>query len=1410
MDKTAIKNYAIWARTKLIEDIKYKASLLGITEKGIADALPQSTTQEQYFDIGTREPYAIRGVQIAQRQSLAEAIKKKAQESDYLTAYNSIIEEVAYTWFNRVIAVRFMEVNDYLPCKIRVLSAVDGRQEPDIVQNPFDAKLDYTSAEEELISQHQMNNEGDKLFNMLFVKVCNDLSKVLPQLFEAEQDYTELLLNISYTDQDGLIYKLVHDIPEDNFDVNVVDEEGKPVGQVEIIGWLYQYYNTEPKNETFALLKKNVKITKERIPSATQLFTPDWIVRYMVENSLGRLVISGQLVVESGQSLVDSEEERIAKEKELAERFGWKYYLPEAKQDADVREQLNQLTTNNYSPETIKVIDPCMGSGHILVYAFDVLMQIYTQMGYTDKDAVLSILENNLYGLDIDKRAFQLAYFAVLMKARQYHKFILKKQPQCHIYAIAESNGINMKHLAYFGAQLDELAKPVALNQMQELLATLHDAKEYGSIISVADYDWDLLRQFAAEFDISGEMNLFDSFGIEATQQRLQELVAVGEVLAQKYEVVVTNPPYMGGGSMSAKLSNFVKANFADSKSDLFAVFMEVCHKMNAENGYQAMITQHAWMFLSSFEKLRTKIQKLDIVNMAHLGARAFEEIGGEVVQTTSFVFSNKHIDNFKGTYCRLVEPTTQLGKEEMFLAHTNIYVISSENFKLIDGNIIAYYLSDKFFEVFSSNKTLSDAGVARQGLTTSDNNKFVRYWHEVDLKKINYNCHSCAETVNIRFKWFPYIKGGTFRRWYPNKEFVVNYTNNGIDIKTSVMKKYPYLKTPDFVVKNTNTYFKKGITWSDVATGDFSARYVDNGYIYADAGPMFFPNEDIFYLLAYMNSKVFQGCCNLICQGLHYSTGQIPKIPFRNQYDKSVSISRLTKQNISLSKSDWDSFETSWDFTKHPLVVNSDQCIVNSESSANTQLTTNHSSLATSGQLLVNSDSSANTQLSTTHYPLTTIAQAYQRWEEETNARFTQLKANEEELNRIFIDIYGLQDELTPEVEDKDVTVHKADLQRDIKSLLSYAVGCMFGRYSLDVEGLAYAGGEFSDQWVVISDQCYRREVVEKYVAQELQRAYGMEEVNVTDGRDLSFSEVIAERGVIFTFGSDEKSSSVDSIKYRRGTSKKLYEGICELSFNSERIKCGIGNATYDLCSPEILNAITSGSSVELVQRGWQDADSIDWQTIHYTLKTNHYGADEDNIIPITDEDYFEDDIIGRLIAWLKVVYGAETLEENLRFIADALGTSGDTARQKIRNYFLKDFFKDHCKIYQKRPIYWLYDSGKQNGFKALIYMHRYNADTSGQVRAEYLGKMEETYESEINRMQDIMDNGAGREVALAGKRKEKLQKQLHECRDYDAVLGHIALASIAIDLDDGVKVNYVKVQTAKDGKLLPILAKI
>lgn len=1196
MDKTAIKNYAIWARTKLIEDIKYKASLLGITEKVIADALPQSTTQEQYFDIGTREPYAIRGVQIAQRRSLAEAIKKKAQESDYLTAYNSIIEEVAYTWFNRFIAVRFMEVNDYLPCKIRVLSAVDGRQEPDIVQNPFDAKLDYTSAEEELISQYQMNNEGDKLFNMLFVKVCNDLSKVLPQLFEAEQDYTELLLNISYTDQDGLIYKLVHDIPEDNFDVNAVDEEGKPVGQVEIIGWLYQYYNTELNDTVYDGSYAKKKLSKEWIPAATTIYTPDWVVKYMVENSLGRLWCEGH------------PESTLLKE-------NWKYYLDEAQQEEAVQAELAKIKEEyaKLRPEDIKVIDPCMGSGHILVYAFDVLMQIYTQVGYTDKDATISILENNLYGLDIDKRAFQLAYFAVLMKARQYHKFILKKQPQCHIYAIAESNGINMKHLDYFGAQLDELARPVALNQIQELIATLHDAKEYGSVISVADYDWDLLRQFAAEFDISGEMNLFDSFGIEATQQRLQELVAVGEVLAQKYEVVVTNPPYLGSSRFNDKLDAYVKEHFKDEKSDLSMVmYRRSLDSYSVHNGLVAFITTSSWMFLSSFEKLRRYImQNKSFVSIVDFGSELFEgKVGHNVI--TSWITRNAQIDaNLLGI--RLVEYCYSRRNEKITEFHNrrNWHYVKQSNFAKIPGAPVAYWVSKELIGDFDNGLLLSDFGKPSQGMSTCDVNRFTRLWFEPSVYEAN-----IKEKNNIH-KWVKYNKGGEYRKWYGNREYLVFWNNDG-----------HIMQEEGALLRNRAYYFKSFIAWTKVSSANTGFRFFEDYFLFDGAGGTLFlyDESNIPVFLGLLNSTVAAKILNVILPTLNFNEnhiGSIPVIEMSNE-DKS-KVTELVYQNIYISKSDWDAFETSWDFTKHPLLRNK-----------------------------------------------LTISEAYSEWEAECNTRFAQLKANEEELNRIFIDIYGLQDELTPEVEDKDVTVRKADLQCDIKSLLSYAVGCMFGRYSLDVEGLAYAGGEWDES---------------KYVT---------------------------------------------------------------------------------------------------------------------------FKPDEDNVIPITDEDYFEDDIIGRLIAWLKVVYGAETLEENLRFIADALGTSGDTARQKIRNYFLKDFFKDHCKIYQKRPIYWIYDSGRQNGFKALIYMHRYDADTSGQVRAEYLGKMEETYESEINRMQDIMDNGAGREVALAGKRKEKLQKQLHECRDYDAVLGHIALASIAIDLDDGVKVNYVKVQTAKDGKLLPILAKI
>ena len=640
MNKTAIKNFAIWARNKLIADVSYDARLIGITEDGIAKPLPQSFGGTQFFDIGTAEPYSISGEAVRQRDKLIEVIQQKEKDTDYKTAYQYVIEEVAYTWFNRLIAIRFMEVNDYLPSHIRVLSSESGKLEPDLVTTPFDAELPFTAEEETQIFQLKQDNKLDEVFRILFLKQCNALNEILPALFEKTKNYTELLLSLSVTNQDGVVYHLIHDIPEDDFNI----ERG---GQVEIIGWLYQYYNTEPKAAAFA---KNGKITKEEIPAVTQLFTPDWIVRYMVENSLGRLWVEGH--------------------PDCGLKENWKYYLEEAQQEPEVQAKLAEIRKEYaaLNPEDIKLIDPCMGSGHILVYAFDVLMQIYESAGYSQRDAAKSILEHNIYGLDIDDRAYQLAYFAVMMKARQYNRRILNGENTCHVYAIQESNSINRAHLKYFGAGMDDIEKNAAKMQLEGLLDTLTDAKEYGSILNVESYNWDLLRRFVGGIDDEVQISL-ESAGVEQTAEELVKLIDLGETMARKYWVTCTNPPYAGTSNLSANVNNFVKKNYPDSKADLFAVFIERCRAMTADNGFQAMITQHSWMFLSSFEKLREKMMLTETVNMAHLGARAFEEIGGEVVQTTAFVRCANHVEGYKGTYCRLIEPTSQQGKADMFIS---------------------------------------------------------------------------------------------------------------------------------------------------------------------------------------------------------------------------------------------------------------------------------------------------------------------------------------------------------------------------------------------------------------------------------------------------------------------------------------------------------------------------------------------------------------------------------------------------------------------------------------------------------------------------------------------------------------------------------------------------------------------
>lgn len=614
MDKTAIKNFSIWARKKAIADVSNKAAYFGITAKEIKSPLPQSTPDLQFIDIGTPTPTKVIGKEIEQRNALVARIKAKEAASGYKTAYNSVMEEVAYTWFNRLIAIRFMEVNDYLPSHTRVLSSEDPKKlEPDFVTNPFDTDLEFTKEEQTLIHKYKEENKLGMLFRMLFIKQCNKLNEILPELFEKTNDYSELLLNISFTDQEGLVYQLTHDISEDDFNV-------EKEGQIEIIGWIYQFYNTEPKDESYALLKKNVKITKERIPSVTQLFTPDWIVRYMVENSLGKLWTEGH------------PNDKL--------KSNWKYYLEEAEQESSVKEQLAAIREEykKLTPEDIKIIDPCMGSGHILVYAFDVLMQIYQSCGYTPKDAAVKIIERNLYGLDIDDRAYQLAYFAVMMKGRQYNRTIFSRCLSPNLYSIQESTFITEDLIEFISGKDKKLEKYIL-----SLKSDFTDAKEYGSIINVNPVNFEALLARLEEIAEMKDPGAFELFYKTEAIDKFLPFLKQSVVMAQKYDVVVTNPPYMGGSSMSDKLSKFVKKDYPDSKSDLFAVFIEKCAGMTKKNGYQAMITQHAWMFLSSYEKLRKKILTFyEIINMVHLGTRAFEEIGGEVVQTTSWVMRKK------------------------------------------------------------------------------------------------------------------------------------------------------------------------------------------------------------------------------------------------------------------------------------------------------------------------------------------------------------------------------------------------------------------------------------------------------------------------------------------------------------------------------------------------------------------------------------------------------------------------------------------------------------------------------------------------------------------------------------------------------------------------------------------------
>ena len=860
MNKNAIQKFAIWARNELIAQVSQRAYQYGIDESGFGDA-----------SADTLNGRLLTAEEKSQRQELIKQIKEKG--------YQQVMEEVAYTWFNRFIALRFMEVNNYLPSHIRVFSDASGAFKPEILNDVL--HLDLPGLDSGKVAEYIESNDTEALYRYLLLTQCNALNSALPVMFERMGGYTEMLLPNNILRQDSVLGHMVSDIPEEDWQ-----------DAVQIIGWLYQYYNTELKDDTFAQLKKNVKITKERIPAATQLFTPDWIVRYMVENSLGRLWLEGHPNAE----LHD----------------GWKYYLDEAEQEPEVETQLTKLREKykTIKPEEIKVIDPCMGSGHILVYAFDVLMQIYTAAGWDQREAAQSILKNNLYGLDIDDRAAQLAYFAVMMKARQYDRRLLTRGIQPHIYAFAESNTITTAPLHDMGITLSQDEYDTAVKQVLRLLDELRDAKEYGSILTVTPCDWDLLRRFAVpRTEDEGGQQLLGIHGEQIAAPLLQRLINIGEALSQQYDVVVTNPPYMAVSNAGAKVNDYVKKNFPDSKADMCAVFIERCGQMAKKNGYQAMITQHAWMFLSSFEKLRTKLLAVDIVNMAHLGARAFEEIGGEVVQTTSFVIRKSHIADYKGEYCRLIEPTSQQGKEDMFLAGKNRYATDQSNFSKIPGAPLAYWVSKTVLECYK-NKSIYDYAKPCKGIDTGDNNIFLRFWHEIsETKRFLPKGNPCCADDFLYLKWFPYNKGGTYRRWYGNNDYVLNWEGNGSKLR----------QFSGSNLRNKDRYFDQGITWSTVTSNNSSFRYFTFGFLFDNGGSCLFANKHLLYIQGLLNSCVSQELLS-IQPTLNNQPGTIGSIPLLLS-PQETKVDDFVNKNIALSKGDWDSYETSWDFKRNPLL---------------------------------------------------------------------------------------------------------------------------------------------------------------------------------------------------------------------------------------------------------------------------------------------------------------------------------------------------------------------------------------------------------------------------------------------------------------------------------------------------------
>ena len=1157
MDKNAIKKYAVWARRELIEKVSQKALQYGIEEGQELDTKLESINGVLFSDVEKK-----------QRQALINKINEDG--------YAQVMEEVAYTWFNRFIALRFMEVNGYLPSHVRVFSDESGSFKPQIMTEAL--HLDIPGLDIQRIMEYKDAAKDEELFEYLLKMQCNALSDILPRIFQKLEDYTELLLPNYLLREGSAIEALVNWIPEDDFNV----KSGN--GQVEIVGWLYQYYITEQNELVYDGSFSKSKITKELVPAATTIYTPDWSVHYMVENSLGKLWLEGH--------------------PNDALKQNWKYYLEENAQDVEIESCLEKMRKEyaGITPEDIKCIDPCMGSGHILCVLFDCLVQIYEDYGYSARESVSSIVKNNIWGLDIDDRAAQLSYFAIMMKARGYDRRFFEKKIQPNVYGIKESNCVNESIVENIHEE-----KETARQVIRQLI----DAKEYGSILTPTIPIEDLIslkEELNKIIETSENGNLIDMMVADELSNTLLPLVNEMVALVQKYHVVVTNPPYLGNSRFSAKLDKYVKKNYLDVKSDLSMVmYKRALTNFVKPNGFVAFITTNSWMVLSRFEKLREYVlNNFSFDSIVDYGTELFEgKVGHNPI--VSWVNRASQMDK-RITAIRLVDYCygRRDEKEPQFFNLNNRYYPKQSGFTNIPGLPITYSFSEKIIDAFSKDPSVSDKATTRLGMTTADNNRFVRLWFEVDIEKCIFNAHSDEEVLNKSKKWVPYNKGGKYRKWYGNHDCVVNWYNSGYEIKNFADDKGHIRST----VPNTEFYFLPCATWSKISSGSIAFRYRDYGSIFDVAGACLYADKGLYSLMGFLNSNVADSILSVLSPTLNYEGSHIASLPIDERMLSDERIEALVKENIEISKADWDSFEFSWNFKTHPLIKKG------------------------------------------------LIEDAFEKWAEECDQRFYKLKENEEEINRIFISMYGIEGEVEAEVKDKNVTVSRADRERDVKSLISYAVGCMFGRYSLDYDGICFAGG------------------------------------------------------------------------------------------------------------------------------AWDDS------------KYSTFIPDDDSIIPICDDEYFEDDIVGRFVSFIKVAYGEEYLEDNLKFIADSLKGKG-TPREIIRNYFLNEFYADHCNacsfgISGKRPIYWMFDSGKKNGFKCLVYLHCYKPDTVARIRTDYIHEQQARYRTAIEELSNRMLSASDSEKVKISKRLTALKEQDDELHKYEEKVHHIADQMIEINLDDGVKHNY------------------